>query len=85
MSRGCFSESESLPKESLGQIPLQCNVEVKGDTTGILTLSPRAVRASADDWFAVQELLCLFFLSFLKNQIISGFRGCFFFHLVIMP
>lgn len=64
MSLGCFSESESLPKESLGQIPLHCNGKVRGDTTGILTLSPRAVRASADDCFADQELLCLFFLSF---------------------
>lgn len=39
MSRGCFSDSDCLPKESSGQIPLQCNTEVSGDTTGILTLS----------------------------------------------
>lgn len=64
MSGGCFSDSDSLPKESLGQIPLQCNVEVNGDSIGDFNPLPRAARASSDDWIAVQECLFLFFFSF---------------------
>lgn len=55
MSRGGFSDSDSLPKESLGQFPLQCNVEVSGDTIGDFNPFARAARASSGDWFAVQE------------------------------
>lgn len=76
MSRGCFSDSDSLPKESSGQIPLQCNVEVSGDTTGILTLSLE-LRKFLQMTVLLFKNTCFFsFSHLLKNQIISG---CFFF------
>lgn len=82
MSRGCFSDSDSLPKESSGQIPLQCNVEVSGDTTGILTLSLE-LRKFLQMTVLLFKNTCFFSFSHLhKNQIISGF---FFFYFAIMP
>lgn len=92
MSKGCFSDSDSLPKENSCQIPLQCNVEVSGDTTGILTLSLELQEFLLQEFLQLTGLLfkntCFLYFSYLlKNQIISGvcFDLGFFFHFEMMP